>query len=867
MNKPPKYAEKLLLLFLKEELVEEVLGDLEEKFEALASSGSINKARRNYWFQVINYLRPFAIRKYKKWTLFTMNISLLKNYFLMATRVLRSNLSNTFVNVLGLAAAVTCSFFIYLWLQDEWKYNRYLEEGDRVVSVLNRETQTNGETHAYHYSPYKLKGILETEYPIIEKVAVLSKGNWLAFEIGDEWIEWDGVDASPDFFEIFEVPFIKGGYKEMIEDLDAIVISSTSASIYFGEDWQKEDIIGTLMVNDQGGTNRLVGVYQDFPKHSTMRYSFVVPFKKRLKGRAYLRHWTNTTHQLYLKLKEGVSVKEADARLANSITDHRKGDFLVDREVFLQPFKDRYLYNRLKNGKIDGGRIEYVRLLSIAAVFILLLACINFMNITTARSANRAKETGVRKVLGARKVNLRHQFLIESILTSFIAVVIAIILVLILAEPFNQLTDKEIKGQLFTWTHLWFVFVFALIIGLLSGIYPAFILSALKINESLKGVFSNNGKSNFFRKTLVIVQFSITMIMITGAITVYRQVSYIQSKNIGLDRSNLIRSFTYDMDPRKEYQRYKKTLLEKKGVESVTLTNQLLINIRDATSLVSWDGKLETDDLEFYLIDGNPDFLTTTRIELKEGRDFSWDLKSDTANYIINEAAQRLMRMKEPIGKNLSIWGMKGKIVGVVKDFHNASLRKEIRPLIMRNDISDGWMVLVRSKEGMQKEAIASLEEVFYEFNRNRTFWYQFVDRLFDSFYRSELLVKKLSRLFTIIAVLISMLGLFSLVIYNTRRRTKEVGIRKVLGASVVQIFQLLSREYLLLIFISMLIGIPISFYAMSQWLDSFAYRTPLSWWLFTIGAIIAFGLAYLVIAYTTAKAAVANPITHLRDE
>lgn len=867
MSKPPKYADKLLLLFLKEELAEEVLGDLQEKFESLSASKSRSRARRNYWFQVFNYVRPFAIRRFRKLNFFRMNFSLLRNYVLMALRVFRNNPGHTSINVLGLAIAVSCSFFMYLWVEDEWKYNRFLIDGDRVANVLNRETQTNGDIHTYRYSSFRLKGVLENEYPIVEKATILSNGNWMAFEVGDELIEWDGVDASPEFFEMFEVCFIKGGYKEMIDNPDAIVISSSFASTFFGEDWKKKDIIGTLMNNDEGEVKSLIGVYQDFPKHSTMQHKFIVPFNNRFKTRPNLKSWNNSSSQLFVKLKDGISISEANAQLLNAIIDHRDDDPLVQREVFLQSFKNMYLYNRLENGEIAGGRIEYVRILSIAAIFILLLACINFMNITTARSANRSKETGVRKVLGARKINLKHQFLVESILTSFIAVAIAVFLVFALADPFNNLTDKEIKSQILTLTHLWYASGFILVVGFLSGIYPAFILSSMKINESLKGVTAKGAKNSAFRKTLVIVQFAITMIMITGAITVYRQVSFIQNKNIGLDRSNLLRSYTYDMDPKTDYQRYKETLLSKPGVESVTIVNQLLINIKNATSGVSWDGKLKTDDLEFYTMDANPDFLTTARIELKEGRDFSWDLQSDTSNYIINEAAQRLMGMEDPVGKNMSMWGVKGKIVGVVKDFHNASLHSDIKPLIIRNQMKWAWMVLVRTKEGQHQEAIASLEEVFYEFNKNRTFWVRFVDELFDSQYKNELLVKDLSRLFTIVAIVISMLGLFSLVIYNTQKRTKEVGIRKVLGASVIQIFQLLSREYAFLILVSMLVGIPISIYAMTQWLDGFAYRTPLNWWLFAIGALIAFGLAYLVIAYSTARAALSNPVTHLRDE
>ena len=562
-----------------------------------------------------------------------------------------------------------------------------------------------------------------------------------------------------------------------------------------------------------------------------------------------------------------LNTTEANALLLNSINDHREGDFKVGREVFVQPFKDIYLYNRLENGQITGGRIEYVRLLSVAAIFILVLACINFMNISTARSSHRAKETGVRKVLGAGKVNLRNQFLVESILMTLLAVVIAVVIVFGFLDAFTHLTGKGFANQLFTFTHLWYLLAFVLTVGTLSGLYPAFVLSSIDTGRSLKGLPVKSGKSSTFRKVLVVIQFSITMIMITGAITVFRQVSYIQNKNIGLDRSNLIRTFSYDMDPEKDYPRYKEELLSKRGIESVTMTNQLLINIRNSTSQLDWDTKLSTEDLDFFMIDGNPDFLTTTKIKLKEGRNFSWDLRTDTANYLINEAAQRLMGMENAVGQNLSVWGRKGKIVGVVEDFHNASLHKSIKPLVIRNSMEDAWMVLVRSKDGMNKEAIESLEEVFLKFNPNRAFWFRFLDDLYNSQYRNEILVKKLARIFTIVAIVISMLGLYALVVYSTEQRTKEVGIRKVLGASVSNIFRLLSRDYSILLTIALIISTPLSFYAMTEWLAGFAYRTSLSWWFFAIGSVIALVIAYGIIGFSTAKAAVSNPIDHLRDE
>lgn len=844
---------------------EEVLGDLDEKFRQTLQKKSQKRARLNYWFQVLNYVRPFAIKASKnQYMNRIMSTVLLKNYLTVAFRLFKKQKSFTLINVMGLALGICSSLFIYLWVQDELQYNSYLQDGERVFNVLNRETQTNGEINTYRYSPYNLKAVLQEEYPIVENASILSNGNWMAFRIKEELVEWAGVDASPEFFELFEVPFIKGGYKEMFENSNALAISESVAEIYFGKDWRSQDVIGEMMENDLGEVYKLVGIYADFPKHSTIQYDFVVPFSNRLKKRRNLTSWNNSSSQLFVKLKADVSSELANSILVNAIIDHRKGDFLVDRELFLQSFEDMYLYNRYENGRITGGRIEYVRLLSVGAIFILILACINFMNLSTARSAHRFKETGVRKVMGARRYNLRNQFLVESLLITLFAVVIALIIIAVLIEPFNQLLGMEIAFQVLTLRHAFYLLGFIFGLGILAGLYPAFYLSSLAAITAFKGRVSKRGKTGLFRKSLVVFQFAITMIMITSALTVYKQVSYIQNKNIGLDRSNLIRTFSYDA---KENLAFKHELLKKPGIESVTMVNQLLIDIRNSTSAPSWDTKLETDDLEFYMISVNPDFLPTTKIELKEGRNFSWDIQSDSANYIINEAAQALMDMKDPIGKNLSVWGVKGKIVGVVKDFHNASLHSAIEPLIIRNRPSDGWMILARSKEGMNSEAIASLEEVFLQFYPDRAFWFRFMDDLYNSQYKSEMMIKDLAFCFTIMAIVISLLGLFSLVAYSTEQRTKEVGIRKALGASIYDILNLLSREYSFLLSIAILLAIPISFYAMSEWLSGFAYRIHLNWWLFAIASFGALFLAYCVIGFSTAKAALSNPIDHLRDE
>lgn len=867
MIQPPKFAHKLLQLFLKRELIEEVTGDLEEKFHSTLNKKSRRKARLNYWFQVANYLRPFAIKSIKRRFMNTRFGTLLfKNYITVAFRIFKKDKQFTFINAIGLSLGICSSLFIYLWAQDEIEFNK--EYDSNIVRVLDREVQTDGSVTLDPYVSFQLKDVLEDNYPAVDKAIVMSRGNWSAFEVDEDLIEFGGIDASPEIFEFFKMKLIKGDYATMFDNMNTIAVSRSFAETYFGKDWGSQDLIGTILENDIGDRFELVAVYEDFSPHSTIKYQFVVPFDHLLAQRPGLRRWGVSMLQIYIKTADKISIEEARNLLANADIDHRDDNSTVKHELILQPLRDAYLYGRFKDGYIDGGRIDYVRLLLAGAVFILVLACINFMNLSTARSVQRAKEIGIRKVMGAQKLDLRNQFLIESILITFFSVLLAVVIVLLFLDSFNRLTLKDIEFQVFSFRSVGYLIVFGLGLGVLSGLYPAYILSSINTQKSLKGLVTK-GKAQFtFRKFLVVLQFAITVIMITGALTVFKQVSYIQTKNIGLDRSNLIRSFTYDMDQNKEYASFKDELLKRPGVENVTIVDQLLINMRNITDWVKWEGKEEGSDLNFFVIDGNPDFLPTVRIEIKEGRNFNWDLKTDTMHYLVNEAAVKAMGLEDPVGKSFEMWERKGKIIGVVKDFHLKSLHNEIEPLVIRNDMSYNWMILLRAKEGMHKEAVESLEEVYYLFNNpKRAFYFSFLDDIYENQYRSEMLVKDLLWFFTIIAIGISLIGLFSLVAYSTARRTKEVGIRKVLGATIADILRLLSKEYTILLGLGLLIAIPLSHQIMSNWLNGFAYRIELGIGIFVLASIAAVILGYLVVLLKTVKTAALNPVDQLRDE
>ena len=791
---------------------------------------------------------------------------MIRNYFKIAFRIFHKEKSATFTNVLGMSLGITCSILIYLWLQDELRYNNFVEDENRICYVMTNHPMTGGDIKTWPTTPQPLKAVLEEKYPAIEKVVLLTWESPMDFKKSNGFLQENGTYASPEIFEIFQIPFVEGNYTPLFEKTKAIVISESFAKHYFGKDWKTSNVIGQFITKDNEEAYELVGVYKNLPKQSTLQFDFVIPYTEKLSKNPWLKHWGNFQNQMYVRLANGVSKEQANDRIKNAIIDNRP-DEATTEELLLQPFTDQYLYNNFEGGKVSGGRIEYVHLLAIAAIFILLLASINFINLSTARAAKRSKETGVRKVLGALKRSLKIQFIIESILITLFGFIISIVIILVLLPKFNELTDKQIDVHFFTPEFMAYTVGFAILLGLCSGIYPAFYLSALSPVKSLKGVFTHNRKEAFFRKTLIVFQFMITIIMIIGAISVYKQVSYIQNKNIGFNKENLVEVYMGDINPIGNYEVYKRELLEKPGILEVAPISQNILNIGNSTSDPEWDSKTTDEITSFTIMCSDPDFLKTTGIKLKSGRNFSWKIATDTSNFIINQAAKKVMRMKDPIGQNLGFWDRKGKIIGVIDDVHIHSLHSAIEPFIIRYDPPMTYKMLVRIEADKTSQAIASLEKLHHKFNPGKIFNYNFISDMYRGQYKSEYLIKDLVLYFTIIAIFISCLGLLSLIAYTTNQRSKEISIRKVLGASIMTILRLLSKDFLFLIIISIIISIPIAYYIIEGWLENFAYRITLDWMLFFISGLAAIMITIFIISVQVLKAATANPIKSLKTE
>lgn len=793
---------------------------------------------------------------------------MLSHYLKIALRLLIKEKAYTFTNILGLTLGITCSLFIYLWVQDELAYNQWPQALDRVHYVHTRGTVSDGGVRLWVTTPQPLVGVLREHYPSIDRAAIANWGQTNAFKRGEEHLEMRGVSASPELFDIFSIPFIQGGHEPMFEAPNTIAISENMAEKYFGPGWQTLSVPGKALTDKHGETFTICGVFKDVPEHSTLTFAFVIPYTHYLSTREGLRNWGAFSNRTFVKVNKGYTTATANDNVRNAILDHKPDDSQVKSTLLLQPFSEMYLYGTYEQGDFTGGRIAYVRLMSIAAMLILLLAGINFMNLTTAKSAKRSKETGVRKVLGAFTSTIRRQFIMEAIIMATIAFVLSCTLVALLLPRFNLLVGKDIGVDFFSPEWLAAGLVGTLGLGILSGAYPAFYMASLKPVLSLKGMMRSSKGNVLFRRALIVFQFAIAIMMVAGSIAIYQQVHFIMHKDTGLDRENVITIRLADMGVTGRYEVYKQQLRNMPGIEAVTTTSRLPIEINNSTRGLHWEGKDESlDYVFFYMLETDPDFMATFNVRLLEGRSFDWDLRSDTAHYLVNQMAAKLMGMENPVGAEMTCEGKRGTVIGIVEDFHMKSLREPIEPLIIRYDAARQGRAMIRAKEGQIQAALASLEALHKQYMPDRAFAFDFLDDMYNNQYKSEQLAGRLTFYFTVMAIVISVLGLLGLVTFNTEAKTREIGIRKVLGASVMSIVRLLGTESVVLVAIAFAVGALPAYLVIRDWLEGFAYHVELSVWLFLLAGTAALLIALVTIAHHSIRSALRNPVEALKAE
>ena len=790
---------------------------------------------------------------------------MIKNYLKVTWRNLVKNKAHTFINMAGLSVGLACSLLILLWVQNEVDMDAFHKNGKYLYQVYEQQHYDN-KVNGQYYTPGVLAAELKRVIPEVEYAANAVFYDEHNFKVGDKIIKLKGGSADADFFQMFSYPLMQGNAQNSLRTVSDISISKKMAEEFFGS---AQAAMGKTLRIDNRKSFIVTSVFENVGTNSSLKFDYLINWASFLEDNSWAKEWGNNTPYTYIQLRPDANPNLVDQKIRHFLEkldkDEKPGTFT--QELALQRFDLVYLHSNFKEGKIDGGRIEYVHLFSIVAVFILLIACINFMNLTTARSVKRAKEIGVRKAVGAVRSVLIKQFISESLLLTAMAVMVSLFIVAAILPLFNQVTQKQIALP-FQAVKFWAeLLLITFITGIISGSYPALFLSSFNPVKVLKGTLKLDSGTTLFRKGLVVFQFVLSVVLIIGTIIISRQISYIQSVNLGFDRENMI-YIPLEGDLIKKYEVLKDEALKMPGIQSVTQSTAQPTGISSSTIGVEWDGKIPNTTISFNNTAVGYDFIKTLKLKMKKGRDFERGFATDSSAYIVNETAVKRFGYTDPIGKSITMWGVKGKIIGVVKDFHFNSLHDQIKPLIIRyGENADNGFAVVRTMPGKTKEALASLETITKQLNPDFQFTYTFSDDAYNKLYNNEQIVSKLSDGFSFLAIFISCLGLLGLAMFTAEQRLKEIGIRKVLGASVGSLFALLSSEFLVLVVIALVIATPVAWYAMDIWLRNFAYHEPMHWWTFALAGAIIILIALATVSIQSVKAALVNPIKSLRSE
>jgi putative ABC transport system permease protein len=794
---------------------------------------------------------------------------MLKNHFKIALRNLWRHRVFSFINITGLSVGITACFFIFMYVTFELSYDKFHTKGDRIYRLVT-DIKTPSEVINTDVTSWAFAPNLKTDFPEIEAFTRVNGGSFLVRKGDVKFQEEKTLFADSTFFKVFDFKLIKGNAKTALSAQASIVFSQSAAKKYFGN----TDPVGqTVLITGDAIPALVTGVMEDMPENSQIKADMLismVTFTQRF-NKGVEEQWGNYGATSYLLLKPGVNAKALQVKLP-AFMEKRNGQQSRKQQMFatlfLEPLKDVYLHS--KRGGQEVGSISNVYIFGIVAVFILVIACINFINLTTARSVERAKEVGIRKVVGALKGELASQFIGESVVLCLIAFVVTVILSVLLLPLFNQLSGKIVSPGIFSnISNVFILFGISIAIGFLAGIYPAMVLSSFKPIMVLKGRFSTGTKGNLLRKSLVVAQFSISIALIIGTIIVYNQMDFMRNRDLGFSKDQVL---VMDSNSDAGKDAFRQSIKSIPGVKSVSLSSSVPGGgNRGAYSEVeNKKGDLQIANLDLYFVDF--DYLNQFKIKMVAGRPFSRDFMiTDTSQaMILNEEAVKLFGYSSPqqaIGKRFKQWGREGKIIGVMKDFHFRSLQEKIKPLSMRVEMSDLNLISVKVDGKNLPATLAAIERKWKEVIPNRPFSYYFLDEFFDRQYRAEQRFGKLFFNFAILAIAISCLGLLGLASYSTYQRTREIGIRKVLGASIPGIVNMLSIDFMKLVGISFLIATPVAWYFMHKWLQNFAYHIDIQWWVFAASGILAMVVALTTISFQSIKAAIANPVKSLRSE
>ena len=772
------------------------------------------------------------------------------------------------INIVGLSTGLACAMLIFLWVHDEWRIDKFHLRDKQLYQVMEVKT-INNEINVYPNTQGLLAESMAKDLPEVEKascfVSLVEKDFLVHLKTDDQRVVKAGaVWADKDFFKMFSYHLINGDANQIFNNKNAVVITKSLAKSLYGNE---EGVIGKSFECDFLGKKNIAqvtGVMDDIPEHSTHKFDFVMTKESLFELFPFNKEWYNEGTNTFLQLRPNTDITAFNTKIKDYVNKYNKANKF---SIFVRPYSDAYLYGSYFNGVQSGGRIMYVRLFSIIAFFIILIACINFMNLSTAKATRRQKEVGIRKTMGSSRSALIIQFLTESILMSLFSFVCALGVVDMMLPIFNQITGKHL-GLHFDVGIASLLVAATIVTGLISGSYPALYLSGFNAIATLKGKVKSTSGVLFARQGLVVFQFVVSLLLIIATVVIYQQMQMIQSMNLGYNKDNVV-YFDNEGTIHDNTASFLNKIKEIPSVIKASLVNGgIATNLNNATTYdVQWQGKSKEENPNFMIHNVDFDLIEALDIQVKEGRSFSKTYGAEVNNMIFNETGIKTMGIKNPIGSRIRMWGKDYTIIGVVKDFHANSIHEVIPPMLFRYAPKETSQVLVKIAAGKEKETMSKLESIYAEYNVGYPFNYKFLDDQYQLLYQTEKRVSILSKYFAVLSILISCLGLFGLATFNAEVRAKEIGIRKVLGASVSNVAALLSKDFLLLVMVAIVVASPIAYYFMHRWLQNFAYHITISWWIFALAGLITLLIAFLTVSFQAIKAAVANPVKSLRSE
>jgi putative ABC transport system permease protein len=820
------------------------------------------------WHEVIHYLRPFAIRKASMY--YINPYPMYKSYLKTALRSMLRNRLHAFINITGLSVGMAITIVIGLWIMDELTYEKHFGNYSRVGRVLQNVTN-NGEVQTWWSLPWPLADELRKNYSADFSDVVLTSGADMHLLSTDEKkLNKRGLFAEPQFSKVFSLKMLTGS-ADALADQSSILLSSSTAKALFGD----ADPIGAILTidRDKNFTVKVGGVYNDMPSNSEFaNLDFIGSWSLLYSGTNWIRSmgdpWRPNAFDIYVQLKDKATFESASMRIRDAKLK-KVNEALAKKKpaLFIHPMSKWHLYSQFNNGIQNGGRIQYVWLFGITGAFVLLMACINFMNLSTARSEKRSKEVGIRKAIGSFRAQLINQFFTESILTAFFSFALAILLVVLVLPSFNTIAEKQVFVQ---WSNpIWWGtgIVFCIAIGIIAGSYPALYLSSIQSVKAIKGAYKAGRSSSLFRKILVTIQFAVSIVLIIGTAIVFQQIQHAKNRPIGYDTNGLV-AIPMVRELHTHFDAVKNELERAGAIIGMAESAAPTTGQSSSTSQLDWNGKDPNLSVDFATAGGSYDYGTTVGWKIIAGRDFSREHPSDSTALILNEAAVNYMGLKNPIGETIRWSGTRCTVIGVIKDIIVRSPYEAVTPtLYYLSTWSDSYLILRINPAISATEALAKIESTYRKYNAEVPFSYEFMDTSYAMKFGNEQRIATLSTIFSTLAIFISCLGIFGLASFTAEQRMKEIGIRKVMGASVFQLWRLISTDFVVLVLVSSIIAIPVAYFATSSWLEHYTYHVGISWWIFIAAVVGTLVITIITVSWHTMVAAGMNPVKTLRTE